>query len=149
MRSIERCEWRLAVPTPTVSDGTPMPNTVVPRARVLVIDDEPTVRTVARMMLERSGFAVEEVADGEAGLAALASAARPFLAVVLDVSLPDRSGLELIPQIRALASETPVVLSSGRPEEDVPGHGADTFLAKPFNRERLVTALREATAARA
>lgn len=136
------------MPPPNVCDGTPAPDALQPRACVLVIDDEPTVRAVARMMLERSGFSVEEAADAETGLAALAAAERPFLAVLLDVTLPDRSGLELIPQIRALASETPVVLSSGRPEEDVPDHGADTFLAKPFNLERLLTALREATGAR-
>jgi CheY-like chemotaxis protein len=137
------------MPATTVSDGTPMPDALVPRACVLVIDDEPTVRAVARVMLERSGFAVEEAADGETGLERLRGAARPFLAVLLDVSLPDCTGPELIPQIRALAPDTPVVLSSGRSAEDVPGHGADTFLAKPFNRERLVTALRDATGARA
>jgi CheY-like chemotaxis protein len=126
-----------------------MPDSQLPRACVLVIDDEPTVRAVARVMLERSGFAVEETATGESGLAALAAAERPFLAVLLDVSLPDRSGLDLIPQIRALAPDTPVVLSSGRAAEDLPDHGADTFLAKPFTRDRLVSALREATGARA
>lgn len=126
-----------------------MPNALLPRACVLVIDDEPTVRMVARAMLERAGFAVEEAANGESGLAALAAAEQPFLAVLLDVSLPDRTGPDLIPQIRALAPDTPVVLSSGRAEEDVPAHGADTFLAKPFNRERLVNALRAATGTRA
>lgn len=136
------------MPAPTVTDGTPLPDTVLPRACVLVIDDEPNVRTVARIMLERSGFMVEEAADAETGLAALAAARRPFLAVLLDVTLPDSSGPVLVPQIRALAPHTPVVLSSGRPEEDVPGHGADTFLSKPFNRERLVSAVRAAATAR-
>ncbi len=126
-----------------------MPDSPLPRACVLVIDDEPTVRAVARVMLERSGFAVEEAADGETGLAALLAAPRPFLAVLLDVSLPDRSGPDLIPQIRALAPDTPVVLSSGRSAEDLLGHGADTFLAKPFTRDRLMAALRYATGARA
>lgn len=137
------------MPATPVSDGTPLPDTRVPRAWVLVIDDEPTVRAVARVMLERSGFAVQEAADGETGLERLRRAERPFLAILLDVSLPDCTGPELVPQIRALTPDTPIVISSGRPEEDVPGHGADTFLAKPFTRDRLVTALRDATGARA
>lgn len=136
------------MPAPTVTDGTPLPDTLMPRACVLVIDDEPTVRAVARLMLERSGFSVEEAADGEAGLDRLRATPRPFVAVLLDVTLPDCCGTELLARIRALAPETPVVISSGRPEEDLPDHGADAFLAKPFTRERLIAALREAGRAR-
>jgi CheY-like chemotaxis protein len=136
------------VPTPTVSDGTPMPDTIVPRARVLVVDDEPTVRLVARMMLERAGLSVDETATGAAALEHLRGAVRPYLAVLLDVTLPDCSGPELVPQMRELAPDMPIVISSGRCEEDVPDHGADAFLAKPFTRDRLLAALREAAGAR-
>ena len=62
--------------------------------------------------------------------------------VLLDVSLPDRAGTDLIPELRSLVPDARVVLTSGRAEEDVPGHGADGFLPKPFSRDQLLAAVR-------
>jgi two-component system cell cycle response regulator CtrA len=105
------------------------------------VDDEPSVRMVARLMLERSGYAVEEAVDAAAALARV-QAGRGFAVVLLDVTLPDRAGPDLVPELRSLAPGARLVLASGRAEEDVPHHGADGYLPKPFTREQLLAALK-------
>ena len=125
------------MPAPPV---TPPPK--VEPTRVLVVDDEPTVRTVARLMLERAGYAVEEAGDASAAVARVSAAASPFALVLLDVTLPDRAGTELIPELRNLAPASRIVLTSGKGEEDFPDHGADGYLPKPFTKEQLLAAVR-------
>jgi len=110
------------------------------------VDDEPTVRTVARLMLEAAGYSVVEVGTAAGAIARLQSDDRPFAVILLDVTLPDRHGPDVIPELRTVAPQSRVVLTSGRPEEDVPGHGADGYLPKPFSREQLLTAVRTAAA---
>ena len=127
-------------------DGTPLPATVPPRPRVLVVDDEPAIRTITKLMLEGVGYAVTEVGYAGEALARVALADRPFQVIVLDVTLPDRAGTELIPELRCVSPRSRVILTSGRPEEDVPDHGADGYLPKPFSREQLLTAVRAVTA---
>jgi CheY-like chemotaxis protein len=121
------------------STDTPLPGG---RARVLVVDDEPVVRTVARLFLERAGFAVEEAGGAEDALARVRSAPGAFAAVLLDYTLPDRTGTDVLPELHRLAPGLRVVLTSGRAEEELPDHGADTYLPKPFTREQLVAAVR-------
>ena len=127
----------------------PSPSTVIPppgiganATRVLVVDDEPTVRMVARLMLERDGYAVEEVSDATAAMARVRAVTHPFALVLLDVTLPDRAGTELVPELRSLAPTSRVVLTSGKGEEEFPGHGADGYLPKPFTKEQLVAVVR-------
>jgi len=109
--------------------------------RVLVVDDEPGVRMIARLMLERAGYAVEE-ADDASSAVMRAQSERGFAVVLLDVTLPDRAGTDLIPELRLLVPDARVVLASGRAEEDFPDHGADGFLPKPFSRDQLLVAVR-------
>ncbi len=135
----------MPVPVP-LDDRTPMPTTIVPRSRVLVVDDEPSIRTVARLMLERAGYAVVEAANAAEAVSQATLAERPFTVVVLDFTLPDRSGTDLLPELRRLVSRARIVLTSGRPEDDFPNHGADGYLAKPFSRDHLVAAVRAVTA---
>jgi two-component system cell cycle response regulator CtrA len=121
------------------STNTPPPGGA--RPRVLVVDDEPVVRAVARLMLERAGFAVEEAGGAGEALERVRSAPAPFAAVLLDHTLHDRSGADVLPELRRLAPGLRVVLTSGRAEEELPGHGADAYLPKPFTREQLVAAV--------
>lgn len=101
---------------------------------VLVIEDEPDIRSVLREALEREGFTVAEVGDGDAALEAVRSLA-PSL-VILDLGLPRRPGIEVLREIRA-AGGTPVIILSGRGEETdrILGLelGADDFVTKPFS----------------
>jgi DNA-binding response OmpR family regulator len=109
------------------------------KARILVVDDEPDIRTLLRSLLERAGYAVEEAEDGRAGLRAFYAAA-PDL-IVLDVTMPQLDGWATLERIRDL-SEVPVIMLTARGSEleRVRGltHGADDYVAKPFGRQELL-----------
>jgi DNA-binding response OmpR family regulator len=108
--------------------------------RVLVVDDEPNIRTVLRRYLEADGLAVAEAADGEAALAALRE--NPPDLVLLDVMLPGIDGIEVLRQLRSF-SDAYVILVTARTEEIDKlvglGVGADDYVTKPFS-PREVTA---------
>ena len=109
---------------------------------VLVIEDEKEIRDLVRYNLERAGFRVATAGDGEAGLTRL-FAARPD-AVVLDLMLPGRSGLEVLRELRAepATRDLPVLVLSARSAEmdKLEGfeHGADDYLTKPFSPRELI-----------
>jgi CheY-like chemotaxis protein len=120
--------------------ATPDPRTV------LVVDDEPSVRMIARAILAGAGYAVTETAEPAAARAAVKSAAAPFDLIFLDLSLPGESGTALIPEFRAQSPGSRILLVSGMSSEDVAGHGADAFLSKPFTRATLLDAVRRVMA---
>ena len=107
--------------------------------RVLVVDDEETVRDVVAAYLDREGFEVETVADGAAALSSFEERAPDM--IVLDVMLPNRSGLEVLNAVRSISS-TPVILLTARAEEAdrVVGLelGADDYVVKPFSPREVV-----------
>jgi DNA-binding response OmpR family regulator len=111
--------------------------------RVMVVDDEPTVREVVASYLTRDGFTVSSIADGAEVLAEVASF-RPDL-VVLDVMLPSVNGVDLLRAIRA-TSTVPVIMLTARVEEPdrVLGLelGADDYVTKPFSPRELVARVR-------
>ena len=120
---------------------TSQPPPAVP-ARVLVVDDDPTVSDVVRRYLERDGHRVEVVGDGPRALAR-ADADRPDL-VVLDIMLPGMSGLEVCARLRDVqppALPVPVILLTALGEESdrVVGlqTGADDYVTKPFSAREL------------
>ena len=82
--------------------------------RILVLDDDPDIRDLLRVLLERAGFSVEEAADGKAGLRAF-YATSPDL-VLLDVSMPELDGWKTLERIRDL-SDVPVIMLSARSAE--------------------------------
>ncbi len=108
-------------------------------ARILVVDDDLTVREVVVSYLRAAGHEVDEAGDGEHGLKLFADR-RPDL-VVLDLMLPGIDGLETCRRIRT-ASQVPVVMLTALGEEGdrVAGLelGADDYLAKPFSPRELV-----------
>ena len=108
--------------------------------RVLVVDDEPHIRTVLRSYLQADGFEVTEASDGEGAIAAIRDS-RPDV-VLLDVMLPGIDGLEVLRQLRVF-SDAYVILVTARTEEVDKlvglGVGADDYVTKPFS-PREVTA---------
>jgi DNA-binding response OmpR family regulator len=112
-------------------------------ARVLVVDDEPTVREVVGDYLRRDGFIVHEAADGAEALAAV-TGFRPDL-VVLDLMLPAVPGLDVLRELRS-GSSIPVILLTARAEESdrVVGLelGADDYVVKPFSPRELAARVR-------
>ena len=101
--------------------------------RLLIVDDHERFRTVARRTLEREGYEVVGEAGDAAGGVDLAGQLRPDV-VLLDVMLPDRSGLEVIGDLRAQDPEVAVVLISTHNEEEwaelAVDRGARGFLPK-------------------
>jgi len=108
--------------------------------RVLVVDDEPHIRTVLRGYLQADGFEVAEAADGAAALAVMRD--QPPDLVLLDVMMPGIDGLEVLRQLRTF-SDVYVILVTARAEEVDKlvglGVGADDYVTKPFS-PREVTA---------
>jgi two-component system, NarL family, nitrate/nitrite response regulator NarL len=85
---------------------------------VLIVDDHPTFRRFARRLLERAGFAVVGEAEDAAGALASTRELRPE-AVLLDVLLPDRSGLEVAAELATGDDSPAVVLTSSRSARDL------------------------------
>ena len=108
-------------------------------ARILVVDDDPTVAEVVAGYLDRAGFRVERAGDGADALAR-AAARRPDL-VVLDLMLPGMDGLEVCRRLRG-QGPVPVVMLTARGDEDdrILGLevGADDYVTKPFSPRELV-----------
>jgi DNA-binding response OmpR family regulator len=113
------------------------------RPVVLCADDDEDILALVALRLERAGFEVVSVTDGDAAVAA-ARERRPAVAV-LDVMMPRRTGLEVLAEVRSDPSlrDMKVVLLSARVQEsDVErglDAGADAYLAKPFKAQDLVT----------
>jgi two-component system, OmpR family, response regulator len=111
--------------------------------RILIVDDDPQIRAVLEIALERAGYDVIAARDGAAGLRrALRDA--PDL-VVLDVGLPEMDGLEVCRRLRA-KSEVPVLFLTARDDEidRVLGleMGADDYVTKPFSPRELVARIK-------
>ena len=111
---------------------------------ILVIEDEPDLRDGLKHNLELEGFVVDTAATGTEGLAK-ARSLDPSL-ILLDLMLPELSGLEILRQIRDEGNVTPVVILSAKGQEDekVAGLelGADDYVAKPFGLEELTARIR-------
>jgi DNA-binding response OmpR family regulator len=109
-------------------------------ARVLVVEDDPTVNDVVCRYLERAGFRVSSASDGAAALAAV-SASHPDL-VILDLMLPGIDGLEVCRRLRRDSAGLPVIMLTALGEETdrVLGLqvGADDYVTKPFSPRELV-----------
>jgi len=112
--------------------------------RLLVVDDDPSVREALALVLDLNGFEVTTAIDGREAIRTLSVDAPD--AVILDVLMPGLDGLEVCRRLRATGNRTPVLMLTARAEvsERVAGleAGADDYLAKPFAREELIARLR-------
>lgn len=114
--------------------------TAMPKARIVVVDDEPAVRRGVADVLRLSGYEVTEAADGPSGLDEARAAGVDL--VLLDIMLPRRDGLEVLAELRRTHPTRPVILLTARGGEDdrVRGlrMGADDYVVKPFSAQELV-----------
>jgi DNA-binding response OmpR family regulator len=112
-------------------------------ARILVVEDEPSIREVLSLYLRRAGYQVTVVGDGREALALLSSQ-MPDL-VVLDLMLPEVDGLEITRWLRE-RGDTPIIMLTARREEQdrIAGleMGADDYVVKPFSPQELVSRVR-------
>jgi DNA-binding NtrC family response regulator len=116
------------------------------RPHVLIIDDESAIRESLELLLDLEGFAVTSASDGEQGLAVLESST--FDLVLLDLALPGQSGFEILQTIRARHATLPVVMITayGTVQNVVEAmrHGANNFVQKPWENEKLLADIRAA-----
>jgi two-component system copper resistance phosphate regulon response regulator CusR len=112
--------------------------------RVLIVEDEVRVRSFVKRGLKEAGFAVDDCGNGDEGLQL--ALVHPYDAIVLDLMLPGRNGLDVLRELRRSGRNTPVLVLSAR--DDVQDRvrgldtGADDYLAKPFVFAELLARLR-------
>ncbi|WP_019644211.1 response regulator transcription factor CtrA [Novispirillum itersonii] len=108
--------------------------------RVLVVEDDPSMRQTIELMLRKEQWVVDSTHLGEDGLEI--GKLYDYDIILLDMMLPDMDGLDVIRQLRAARVETPVLILSGLSDSDRKvrglGVGADDYLTKPFDRAELV-----------
>ena len=141
----------------TTKSGEEVPS-APPVPHVLLVDDDPINRALARTLLQKTGFRVSEAADGAAGLALL-EADPGFTLMVLDLEMPVLGGREVLARVRhsAATAGLPVIVLTGSPSEELEAQlmedGAHDYVRKPLEPARFVArikaALRRAGAAEA
>ena len=126
------------VETPLVQTST--------HARILIIDDEAGIRDSLETLLTLEGFSVDLAGDGSAGMDLLTR--HNYDLLLLDLSLPRESGLDLLPRIKSLAPELPVIMITAYGTVgnvvDAIRAGASNFIQKPWDNEKLLADIRSA-----
>ena len=114
---------------------------------ILLVDDEKTVRVVAKLMLEKAGFKVLAAEDGRQGLDLFRAHSKEIAAVVLDLTMPHINGADVLCEIRRLRDDVPVLLSSGYDRPDTVSSAEEDaktgFLQKPYKSDALLRSLLE------
>ena len=107
---------------------------------VLLVDDDPLIQASTRMLLEVLGHAVTVVASGEEALELVETGLRPQV-VILDMNMPGLGGKGTLPQLRLLCPTVPVILATGRTDQEaldlVAAYPSVTLMSKPFSFEEL------------
>ncbi len=115
-------------------------------SRILVVDDEPLIREMAREILETHGFSVWEAVDGQAGLEAFLETPGGFDLVILDLVMPRLHGFQVMDRILQVAPATRILISSGFSPDSRADLTRPTrttaFLAKPYRGKDLVDSVR-------
>jgi CheY-like chemotaxis protein len=115
---------------------------------ILVVDDVGVVRKIAFRLLSESGYRVFEAGSASEALEVLSTARQPISLAIVDVILPEVSGVDLVKLVREQWPTTRVIFMSAFPAEVLVREGLDhpnvLFLAKPFTRDELLTRVTEA-----
>ncbi|NJP04802.1 MAG: response regulator transcription factor [Chloroflexaceae bacterium] len=115
----------------------------MPQRTILIVDDDQTLRELIRIQLEHENYRVLQAANGLEGVD-MARQDRPDL-VILDITMPEKDGLEACTDIRLFSSLPILMLTArGQNEDVITGldHGADDYLIKPFHMDELLARIR-------
>lgn len=124
------------------------------RGGVLVVDDEPDIRTIVRMTLEKLKYYVVEAADGQQAINLLNEGENPMVidVIITDIRMPKINGTEAIDYFQREYPSVPLIVLTGFPDLDLAmqliKRGVTDYLVKPVERERLLTAVADALNAR-
>lgn len=140
------------VPTPVADPAAPDPPSSPARevdrstpARILLVDDDDSLRTVLQALLTKEGYAVTTAQDGEEGMKIFKDGA--FDLVLLDIIMPKISGFGVLRFIKDVSPSTRVIMLTAYSElklaVEAKQNGADDFIGKPFIRADLLNTIRE------
>jgi two-component system, cell cycle sensor histidine kinase and response regulator CckA len=119
-------------------------------ATILLVEDEPPVRSTVRRLLERHGYHVLEAANGHDALSLIAVRSSEIRLVVSDMVMPGMGGMELATRLRTIAPQTPVLLMTGYTEEAITRNGDrphdGLIIEKPFSQHTMLEKVRGALA---
>jgi putative two-component system response regulator len=114
--------------------------------RVLIVDDEITIRKLLKQKLSREGYDCRESDSAEAALARLAE--KPADALILDIRMPGKSGIELLPELKSRYPDTAVIMATAITDTSLAiecmRNGADDYINKPFNLEEVTLSMQRA-----
>ena len=116
------------------------------KQRVMIMDDDPMVRSLVQEILEKEGWEVVLAEDGKEGIEALDAEPRPlnYTLLILDVVMPGMNGLDALTRLKlhSHTSSIPVIMLTGedKAEDIMAGYnvGADYYITKPFTRQQLL-----------
>jgi DNA-binding response OmpR family regulator len=115
------------------------------QARILVIDDDVTVRKSHEAMLKANGYEVDVAETGEEAIAK--SRAKLYNLALVDLHLPDMDGIELLTSMRETVPKTVKIIITGYPSQEnaieAVNRGADGYLVKPYTMEELLLKIKE------
>lgn len=115
------------------------------KAEILIIDDEPQIRKLLQINLESNDYKVVQASTGKEGL--ILSASHPPDLILLDIGLPDKSGHEILQELREWYNKPIIILSVQDNETDIVSaldNGATDYLTKPFRAGELLARIRSA-----
>jgi two-component system KDP operon response regulator KdpE len=113
------------------------------KAEILIIDDEPQIRMLLKINLESNGYKVLQAALGKEGL--ILAANHPPELILLDIGLPDKSGHEVLKELRTWFNKAIIIISVQSSEADIVNaldNGATDYLTKPFRTGELLARIR-------
>ena len=111
--------------------------------RVLIMDDEPDVRKVARLTLEKAGYEVMEAEDGEKAIAEINRGENPLMmdVIICDIRMPKVNGVEAINYFKSQYPHVPLIVLTGHPDVDMATtflkQGVVDYLVKPVEADKL------------
>lgn len=115
------------------------------KAEILVIDDEPQIRKLLEITLESNDYIVRQAENGKTGI--VLAAHHPPELILLDIGLPDKSGHEILKELRSWYNKSIIILSVQNNEADIVAaldNGATDYLTKPFRTAELLARIRSA-----
>ncbi len=117
------------------------------QGRVLVVDDEPSIRKLVNLSLTKAGYEVVEAQDGEQAIKVLNSDDNPLMVdtILCDIRMPKVNGIEAIAYFRTQYPTVPVVVMTGYPDVDLAvslmRQGVLDYLVKPVSKDELLTVI--------
>ncbi|PIE52418.1 hypothetical protein CSA37_06425 [Candidatus Fermentibacteria bacterium] len=133
----------VAAEIPSLEDSSSSDNSTVKKrsGKILFVDDEPLIRSIAETMITGMGLSVTLASNGREGLNKFKASSEEFSIVILDLTMPEMDGDEVFREIRKMSPKTPVLISSGYNEHEMLSRFTDIkpegFLKKPYSVSEL------------